>query len=298
MAQEFVATLIASSDKKLSLDFLESLAGQVSATGTAWIKKSIAADLFFTSDVVSVAGLYAPFAKAIADQPFDILIQPAASRRKKLLLADMESTIIEQEMLDELADIIGQRDKVASITRRAMNGELDFASALRERVALLKGQPASILNDAAARITLMPGAAELLTVMKAQGATCWLVSGGFTCFVKPVAERLGFDRFFANELIVKDGVITGEVVEPILDKTAKKALLAKACAAQKISLAESMAVGDGANDVPMLQACIEGGGLGVAYQAKPKVRAAIPNQINYGNLTALLYAQGVADIRL
>jgi phosphoserine phosphatase len=211
---------------------------------------------------------------------------------KKLLVADMESTIIEQEMLDELASDLGHGRETADITRRAMNGELDFATALYERVALLKGQPVSILERAAKRITFMSGAEKLLSVMKAHGAVCWLVTGGFGYFAEPVAQKLGFDKVFANDLIVHDDVLTGEVVEPILDKNTKKELLERACKELGLSMTDCLAVGDGANDIPMLTACNEGGGLGVAYHAKPKVREVVPHQINHGDLTTLLYAQG------
>jgi phosphoserine phosphatase len=159
---------------------------------------------------------------------------------------------------------------------------------------LLKGQPESILKDAAERISFMPGAETLLATIKQHGAQTWLVSGGFTCFVEPVARQLGFDHFFANRLIIGDGLLTGEVADPILDKNSKKVLLEKACADRGIALDYTVAIGDGANDIPMLSCCHDGGGLGVAYQAKPNVRAVIADQINYGDLTALLYAQGSA----
>jgi phosphoserine phosphatase len=173
-----------------------------------------------------------------------------------------------------------------------MNGELDFAAALRERVGLLRGLPVCVLEDVARRITMMPGAADLLVTMKKNGASAWLVSGGFTCFAEPVAKRLGFDRVIANELIVRDGMITGEVGEHIVDKDTKKRMLEKACAELGLSLRETATVGDGANDIPMLSACIEGGGLGVAYHAKPNVRAVIRHRVSHADLRALLYAQG------
>ena len=224
---------------------------------------------------------------------FDLITQPAPTRRKKLLIADMESTIIEQEMLDELAAKIGIGEKVADITRRAMNGELDFEAALRERVGLLKGQPESLLHEVAAYMTLSGGARDLVAAMKRAGGKTWLVSGGFIFFIKKIAEQVGFDRFFGNELIVENGVITGEVASPILGKEAKKTLLEQACAEYGYTLAETLAIGDGANDVPLLQACNAGGGLGVAYRAKPNVKAIIPHQINVGDLSALIYAQGL-----
>lgn len=261
----------------------------VSAGGTIenikWNDAPHAADIFFTG------GEFTGGAQ-VADLPFDVIVQPVATRHKKILIADMESTIIEQEMLDELAAHIGVGEKVADITRRAMNGELDFAAALIERVGLLKGQPASLLDDVAARMTLMPGAQSLVDAMKRAGGKAWLVSGGFTFFVKKIAEQIGFDEFFANDLLVEGGFITGEVAFPILDKNTKKNLLEKACAAYGCTLAESLAVGDGANDVPMLQACNTGGGLGVAYHAKPRVREIVASQINHSDLSALIDAQG------
>ena len=246
-----------------------------------------AADIFFDAEDFPTAAR-----QLISQHPIDLIIQPVATRRKKLLIADMESTIIEQEMLDELADLIGLRDQVADITARAMNGELDFAAALRERVALLKGLPASVIDQVAKRITYMSGAVELLAGMKANGASAWLVSGGFTCFAKPVAERLGFDRVYANELLIRDGVITGEVTNPILDKESKKNFLLQATKELGLTLDQTAAVGDGANDIPMLSTCYANGGLGVAYHAKQSVRAVIPHQINHGDLRVLLWAQG------
>lgn len=284
---EFVATLVAGQGEPLSADFLQKISGQTGAARHAVLDEGRAADLFY-ADNPSADTLRQSFDGRV----LDLFVQPVAGRRKKLLIADMESTIIEQEMLDELADMIGLRDKVAEITRRAMNGELDFAAALRERVALLKGKPAALLAESAQRITWMPGAQALIATMKAHGGQCWLVSGGFTCFVQPVAHQLGFDRSYANELVVQDGMITGDVADPILDKNAKETYLKKACAEGGLLLGSSVAVGDGANDVPMLAACHAGGGLGVAYHAKPNVRAVIPHQVNVGDLTALLYAQG------
>jgi phosphoserine phosphatase len=285
-----VATLVSGVSMRLTPEIVNLCAAKLDTGRMAWLSEGIAADIFCDS---APDELRAALCETIGEQPIDVLVQPGATRRKKLLLADMESTIIEQEMLDELAGIIGQRDKVAAITRRAMNGELDFAAALRERVALLKGQPSSILDDVAKRITFMPGAEYLIAAMKAAGASCRLVSGGFTCFAQPIAARLGFDKVFANELVVRGGVITGEVVEPVLDKNAKKALLEQSCAELGFPLGASLAVGDGANDIPMLEACNAGGGLGVAYHAKPKVREAVANQLNHADLKALAWAQGL-----
>ncbi|MGD9783936.1 MAG: phosphoserine phosphatase SerB [Hyphomicrobiaceae bacterium] len=255
--------------------------------------------LFVAPETLSLTELRDRVRLAFADRPLDINVvaDDIAFTRKRLLVADMESTIIEQEMLDELAGEIGLRDKVAAITERAMRGELDFEAALNERVALLAGLDASILDRLTAeRITLMPGAETLIATMKANGAYCALVSGGFTCFTAPVAKRLGFDEHQANTLEVIEGKITGRVIPPILGRAAKRAALERIAAQHGIDPVLTLAVGDGANDLDMLAAA----GLGVAFRAKPKVReAALSNPggavITHGDLTALLYLQGYAD---
>lgn len=211
-----------------------------------------------------------------------------------LLVADMESTIIEQEMIDELADYVGLRDKISAITARAMRGELDFESSLRVRVAMLAGLDAGVLDEVYdKRVTLMPGAETLIKTMKANGAYCALVSGGFTVFTERVAARLGFDEHQANMLEIENGKLTGRVREPILGRAAKRQALERIARTLGIHLMETIAVGDGANDLDMLAAA----GLGVAFRAKPKVQeaaGALPNGVvvNDGDLTALLYLQG------
>ncbi len=218
----------------------------------------------------------------------DAVALPAAGRRKKLLVADMESTMIHNEMLDELADFLGLREKIAGITARAMNGEIDFAGALTERVGLLKGLPVAKLDEAATRIRYMPGGATLLATMKKHGAHCALVSGGFTYFTAMVRQSLGFD-FDAANILKHDGkTLTGTVEPPILGKEAKLAALRRLAAEQGVTPAEAVTVGDGANDLPMLQAA----GLGVAFHAKPTVAAQVHARIDHGDLTALLYLQG------
>lgn len=290
----FVATLVAGKSFELTHDYVRGIAdalirSHIPDVSVAWLSDKQAVDIFFAKEFGAEI-----IKNQLLGKPIDCIIQPSESRRKKLLVADMESTIIEQEMLDELADTIGARDKVADITVRAMNGELDFGAALRERVMLLRGLPACVLDDVSRRVTLMPGAVDLLKNIKGAGAKAWLVSGGFTCFAKPVADQLGFDQVYANELIVRDGMLTGEVAEPYLDKNSKKDFLQKACAEYGLSLADTITVGDGANDIPMLAACNGGGGLGIAYHAKPNVRAVIPHQVNHSDLRVLTYAQGLA----
>ena len=219
----------------------------------------------------------------------DMFIQAAEGRKKRLLIADMDSTMIRQECIDELADEAGVGARVADITARAMNGELDFEGALRERVGLLKGLPEAVIGQVLRdRITLMPGGPVLLATMKAQGAYAALVSGGFTAFTAAVAGRLGFDENRANMLHVADSKLAGTVAEPILGKEAKLTALNEITARLGITPAEALAVGDGANDLPMLLAA----GTGVALHAKPKVQAQCEVRVNHGDLTALLYLQG------
>jgi len=216
-------------------------------------------------------------------------VQPVGVRRKKLFLADMDSTMIGQECIDELADLVGMKAHVAAITERAMRGEIEFEPALRERVALLKDLPARVVDEVLEkRITLTPGGRALVATMRAHGAYTCLVSGGFTLFTSAVAARIGFQENRANELIVRDGKFTGEVKEPILGRAAKLATLVDLMESFDLDDIDSVVVGDGANDLAMIQAA----GLGVAYHAKPAVAAAAAARIDHGDLTALLYAQG------
>jgi phosphoserine phosphatase len=237
------------------------------------------------------AGARHLLAAEFPDLAADIVVQPSAGRRKSLLVADMESTIIENEMLDELAEFLGLRDEVSEITRQAMNGEIDFAAALVARVALLAGMKATRLAEAASRIRIMPGAAALVATMRAHGAHAALVSGGFTVFTASVRQTLGFDSDIANELIVEKGRLTGTVRAPIVTRETKLAALKSLAAERGLPLAACLAVGDGANDLPMIEAA----GLGVAFRAKPAVAARARIRIDHGDLTALLYAQGYRE---
>jgi phosphoserine phosphatase len=222
----------------------------------------------------------------------DLILQVDEGRRKKMLLADMDNTMIEQECIDELAAEAGVGPKVADITARAMNGELDFEQALRERVELLKGLPIGTIQQVYQnRITFMPGGEVLIATMRAHKAYAALVSGGFTDFTHPVAEHLGFDEHRANSLLQTDGVLTGEVGLPILGREAKIIALQDISANQGLSVRDVLAVGDGANDLGMLQLA----GTGVALHAKPIVQEQVPVRVNHGDLTALLYLQGYAQ---
>ncbi|WP_299519896.1 phosphoserine phosphatase SerB [uncultured Serinicoccus sp.] len=222
----------------------------------------------------------------------DVVLQPDGPRRRRVLLADMDSTMIEQECIDELAAHAGVGEQVADITARAMNGELDFAGALDERVALLRGLPVEVVDTVLAeRITPRPGGPELLATMAAAGGYAALVSGGFTLFTRVIAERLGFDEHRANTLEVAEGRLTGRVVLPVVGQEAKLRALEEISGRLGLGRDDVVAVGDGANDLPMLQAA----GLGVALHAKPAVARQVPVRVNHGDLTAVLYLQGYAE---
>lgn len=239
--------------------------------------------------IADVAEARALVATVIAGRPIDACVQPAAGRKKRLLIADMDSTIINVECIDELADFAGVKDKVSDITERAMRGELDFEAALRERVAMLKGLPLADLQRAYdERVRLNPGARTLVRTMTAHGAKAFLVSGGFSFFTSRVAQAAGFDANRANTLIEDGHVLAGTVGDPILGKAAKLQALNEEAANLEIPLSATLAVGDGANDLAM----IEASGLGVAYRAKPIVAAQAHAKVDHADLTALLYFQG------
>lgn len=265
----------------------DALAAIGAATGTpAWLSPEEAADLPFTGLAADQADAAAR--AALSGSAVDVVAQAAAGRRKRLLVADMDSTIVTTETLDELAGQAGIKDRIAAITQRAMNGELDFEGALRERVRMLAGLPLDALHRTWAETELMPGARELVATMRANGARCALVSGGFTFFTGRVADLVGFHEHHSNTLIEADGRLTGHVAEPILGRQAKLANLKRLAAEVGIGLDASVAVGDGANDLDMIQAA----GLGVAFRAKPVVAAAARVRVDHSDLRALLFAQG------
>jgi phosphoserine phosphatase len=252
-----------------------------------WLASGEAADLPFLA-LAAEQAVAAAQAALGPDAPVDLIAQPVAGRRKRLLLADMDSTIVTTETLDELAAFAGLKDRIAAITARAMNGELDFRAALIERVGMLEGLPVAALDRTWETTALMPGAPALVATMRANGAHCALVSGGFSFFTGRVADRVGFHEHHSNTLLIAEGRLTGKVAEPILDRDAKLAALKRLAAERHLPLAATLTVGDGANDLPMLLAA----GLGVAFRAKPAVAAAAAARVRHGDLTALLYAQG------
>src|SRR5712671_4279377 len=285
-----VATLICNpADPALDSTVVDGARAILPSPGQAqWLFDEVAVDIPFTGsdDIRSVEKR---LREARGDLPIDIVVQPQALRRKKLFLADMDSTMIGQECIDELADFAGLKAHVAESTERAMRGEIEFEPALRERVALLKGMPVGVVDEVLAkRITPTPGGRELVMTMRAHGAWTCLISGGFTLFTTAVAAMIGFQENRANELLVADGRLTGAVREPILGRAAKLATLVELRESFDLDEIDTLVVGDGANDVGMVEAA----GLGVAYHAKPAVAAAAAARIDHGDLTALLYAQG------
>ncbi|MGB7036210.1 MAG: phosphoserine phosphatase SerB [Xanthobacteraceae bacterium] len=295
----YVATLISAPGRPAVTDVLARQAARYLPHGRPvdWLDPGTALDIAFLLDGIEpgeVAALLKDFAADLRDiigtEPIDVVIQPQDNRRKKLLVADMDSTMIGQECIDELADYAGVKDQVADITARAMRGELDFAPALRERVALLKGLPAAVIGQVLAeRIRLTPGGPTLVATMRANGAYTCVVSGGFTAFTADLAAAIGFDEQRANTLLTDaQGLLTGEVAEPILGRDAKRDTLVELRARFGFAPEDTLAVGDGANDLPMLQVA----GLGVAFHGKPVLRQAAAACIDHGDLTALLYAQG------
>ncbi|WP_417686105.1 phosphoserine phosphatase SerB [Roseibium sp.] len=288
----FVATLVSNPLRPALDDGILSRAAEALGTGETptILSEGVAADLRFSTDDAKAAE--AAVREAIGQAQIDVFVQPIAGRRKRLLIADMDSTMIRQECIDELAAELGLKDRISAITERAMRGEIEFEPALRERVGLLKGLPVSaverVLRD---RIQLMPGGRTLVQTMKAHGAYCALVSGGFTHFTRAIAVLIGFDENQANILIEENGFLAGEVADPILGREAKRQRLEELVAEKGLDFADTLAVGDGANDLAM----IDRAGLGVAYRAKPAVAEAADARVDFGDLTALLYMQGYAQ---
>lgn len=286
-----VATLVSSpADPQVSVRLVAEAGRAVGAPGHRVLAPEIAADLPLPAGLDS-AEAERRLRAVIGDRPVDVAVLPAENRRRKLLVADMDSTMIGQECIDELAAYAGLKEHVAAITERAMRGEIAFEPALRERVALLKGLPHAVIDEVLEeRITITPGAVELVRTMRANGAYTALVSGGFTLFTGVIRNRIGFHEDRANTLLAEGGLLTGEVAEPILGKAAKLESLEELAARHGLALHETLAVGDGANDLAMVKAA----GLGVAYHAKPAVAAEAHARIDHADLTALLYLQGYA----
>lgn len=282
-----VVTLIANpANPRLSPTLAERARKALNASAVYFLADGIACDIPLPGNSADPKG---ELADLLADQEIDWVVQEADQRRKKALLADMDSTLIQQECIDELADEAGVGAYVSDITARAMRGELEFEPALRERVALLKDLPVEIIDNVLQnRITLMPGGPELVATMKANGAYCALVSGGFTQFTSRIADTLGFDEDRANTFLIRNGVLTGEVVPPILGRDAKVQALIDVASHKQINTNDIIAVGDGANDLGMLNLA----GSGVALHAKPVVAEQARFRIDHGDLTALLYIQG------
>jgi phosphoserine phosphatase len=295
----YVATLISTPQRGA---VTEALAARVAAKLPqghigGWLDPGIAVDIMFDSPPEKsnltmgvVQKLRHELGEVVCAAPVDFVIQPQDGRRKKLLVADMDSTMIGQECIDELADYAGLKDRIAAITARAMRGEIAFAPALRERVALLQGLPAATIDKVIAeRIRPNPGAAVLVQTMRAHGAYTCVVTGGFTAFMAPLAKAIGFDEYHANRLLTDgDCRLTGKVAEPVLGREAKRDTLLALRERLRLRPQDTLAVGDGANDVPMVEAA----GLGVAFHGKPALREAAGACIDHGDLTALLYAQG------
>ncbi|WP_296740732.1 phosphoserine phosphatase SerB [Mesorhizobium sp.] len=284
-----IATLVSRPEDRAVSALLANMASRaVGASAVHWLADDIACDLVLP-ETAGIDEMTAGLRSALASEPVDIIVQPAEGRKKKILLADMDSTMIDQECIDELADEIGVKEHVAAITARSMNGEIAFEPALRERVALLRGLDTTVVDRIIAnRLTLAAGGRALVRTMRANGAWTALVSGGFDVFTSRIAEMLGFQENRANRLIEEDGRFAGKVAEPILGRAAKAEALLDIAARLGLTTGDAIAVGDGANDLDMIRLA----GTGVALHAKPAVAAEAKVRIDHGDLTALLYLQG------
>ncbi|KQT50864.1 phosphoserine phosphatase [Aureimonas sp. Leaf454] len=283
-----VVTLISARGRAgLSQDIADAAAALLCSAAADWLEPGVACDLRLPAPPAPET--LAELRRRLDEARLDVVVQEEASRRKRILIADMDSTMIGEECIDELAAIVGIKDAVATITARAMNGEIAFEPALVERVALLKGLDESVIADViASRITFSPGGPELVATMRANGARTALVSGGFTAFTSVIAERLGFHENRANRLVIAEGRLTGEVERPILGREAKVEALEAIAAELGLSASDAIAVGDGANDLGMIGIA----GSGVAVHAKPAVASAAPHRIDHADLSALLFMQG------
>jgi len=287
-----IVTLISNPvGRALSSDLAAQAASAIGANAPEWLGADIACDLS-PDAALTATECNSRVAAALAGQPIDIVVHDAATRRKKLLIADMDSTMIDQECIDELADEVGLREHVAEITRRSMNGEIPFESALRERVALLAGLETAVVDLIVEnRLTLAAGGRELIATMRANGAWTALVSGGFDLFTSRIGGKLGFDEHRANVLEEAGGKLLGRVIEPILGREAKAEALNDISARLGLTPQDAIAVGDGANDLDMIRLA----GIGVALHAKPIVAAQARVRIDHGDLSALLYLQGYRE---
>ena len=286
-----LVTLIANPDNPvLSNGLLTKIGDVIGASNITWLGENIACDMVLnTARDWQPTELAGNIRQALDKLPVDIVLHQAYSRRKKALIADMDSTMIEQECIDELAAMAGILDRVAIITKKAMNGEIEFEASLRQRMALLRGLDVAMIDKVMAeRITYTPGGKTLVSTMKANGARCALVSGGFTAFTSRVAAEIGFDEHHANILLEDDGKLAGKVAEPILGREAKVTQLHNIAGAHNLQASDFIAVGDGANDLGMLSVA----GTGVALHAKPAVAEQANIRIDHGDLTALLFIQG------
>ncbi len=289
-----ILTLVCATIGALSAQKINQICRNLTVSGAeighkTWLSENLACDIPF--NYLSIEEANRAVLSSIESAPIDVLSQPQNNRKKKLLVADMDSTIIQGETLDDMAKIAGIGPQITKITERAMNGEILFCNSLRERVAMFSGLSASFLKQTEENLIISSGAETLVRTMAAQGAYTALISGGFTYFTERVAQRVGFDFNKGNEIEIIDNCFSGRIVGPIITKATKQDILETLARERKIKIVETLAVGDGANDLPMLHTA----GLGIAYHAKPVVVAQIPAQVKHTNLTTLLFYQGYSQ---